>query len=115
MKKTYKALIFSILGAAAGMVLALGFKVIRNVKLIKTADLKGTLAELFPHQEWSHTGTYVSVKSVVFSIYYPEGFLYDTPNAETLIRDALLEKSPSLANLKLIIRLQPLSDFDTKI
>lgn len=115
MKKTYKALIFSILGTAVGMVVTLGLKVFRNVKLSKEADLKGTLAELFPHQEWSHTGTYVSVKSVVFSVYYPEGFLYDIPNAETLIRDALLAKSPGLAQLKVILRLQPLSDFDTKL
>jgi len=100
-KKLRQILGLTVLCTAVSVTLSLVVTALVSSLIIKKAKLKQTLQELFPEYDWEFTGTYQSLNRVIFTIYFQPGFVEDYPDAETRLREALLQRSPGLANLKM--------------
>lgn len=112
-KKVLQVLGLTALCTVVSVFLSIVATIISKAMMIKRVHLKQTLQELFPEYDWEFTGTYQSLKKVVFTIYFQPGFVEDYPDAEAKLREALLEKCPALRKVNMELVFRHREDFPT--
>lgn len=110
-KNIGKMILLFLSSTAVSLVFSLAATVIANSIIAKKGKLKETLQTLFPEFSWEHTGTHISLKKIVFTIYHADGFFDLYPNAETGLRNTLEVNSPGLKKTNLVLQFKPLSEY----
>lgn len=111
-KKLWQMLGLTALCTFVSVTLSIIVTMIVNSFIVKKANLKQTLQELFPEYDWEFTGIYQSMRRVVFTIYFQPGFVEDYPDAEARLRDALIQRSPGLADMRMEIVFRHREEFN---
>ena len=102
-----KPLLYALLSATLSLIATFSALIISLVLALKKARLKESLYELFPDYNWEHIGTYVTLKGITLKIYFDPGFFDSFPECASMLREKLIENSPSLENTSLEIDFLP--------
>jgi hypothetical protein len=105
--KFSKILVHILISVLMSVIATLIANIIVLVFAARKARLKETLQRLFPDFNWDCTNTIVFFGTVRFEICYDDGFPIAHPEAEGLLREALLENAPELGKVKLDLVWKP--------
>lgn len=112
MKDWKKSLGLALVLAAVSMAVSVAITLIIKAQKVRSLKFKELLRELYPRQEWEHTGLFIHLWGVKFMAWYPEDFEYREGETEAEVIEAIESRMPGL---KPRVEFRPIAEFEEMI